>query len=134
MSAFEHLNHGLSFQVASAVSAKKAVGLSASQVGYVVPVIANTVEPIGVTISAASAVGDPVAVYHGAAGNVVKAVAAASLGHGADVGIASNNGDLGPVAAASGAARFRVGKSLQAAAAGETFSVYVDPARLPDNT
>lgn len=134
MSAFEHLNHGLTFQTASAVSAKKPVGLSASQVGYVVPVATNNAEPFGVTISAASSVGDPLAVYHGAAGNVVKAVAAASVGHGADVGVASTNGDLGPVSAASGVARFRVGKSLQAAAAGETFSVYVDPGRLADNS
>jgi hypothetical protein len=60
----------------------------------------------------------------------VRVPAGGSLGHGADVGVASTNGALGPVSAASGVARYRVGQALTAAAAGETFSLYVNPKQL----
>lgn len=73
-------------------------------------------------------------------GGVAKAVAAASLGAGAYVGIASTNGALGPVGPSglpahvgSGGAiepKFKVGVSLHDAAAGGTFSVLVDPDQI----
>lgn len=60
--------------------------------------------------------------------NIVKAVAAASVGAGALVGIASDNGSLSPAAAASG--RFAVGRTFAPAGAGEVVSVRITPGKV----
>lgn len=65
-----------------------------------------------------------------AEGNVVKCVSVASIGVGANVGIASTNGAMGLVSAASGVVVHAAGKSETAAGAGEIFSVYVRPRQL----
>jgi hypothetical protein len=72
--------------------------------------------------------------------NIVKAVAAASLGAGAEVCVASigvasgaqRNAIatitlLGPLTIASGTAKWAVGIAMDPAAAGEVFSVYLKP-------
>lgn len=128
----EHHTNPLPFTAASALKPFDPVRLSASVARSVVPAATNHVEVHGFIGNASAVVGEGVTV-HGQE-SVVEALAAASLGPGADIGIASTNGALGPVAAASGVARFRVGKSLEAAAAGERFSLYVKPDRLADNT
>ena len=67
------------------------------------------------------------------AGNIVKALCAASVGAGAVVGVASDNGGLGPVAQASGTLKWAVGVALSPAAAGETFACKVHPRTLGGN-
>lgn len=128
----EHLVTPLPFTAASAIVGPAPVKLAATGTRRVIPAAANTDEIQGFVSNASYAVGEGITVY--GENSVVEAVAAASLGPGADVGIASSNGALGPVAAASGVARFRVGRSFEGAAAGEKFSLYVKPARLSDNS
>jgi hypothetical protein len=113
---------------ASAVGAHLAVQHSASSPDQVVLSTVNTGHPVGLTVATAATAGNPVAVY---AQGVVKAVCAASVGNGAEVGVASTNGALGPVSAASGVRRFAVGISQGPAAAGETFSVLLRIRELP---
>ena len=99
-----------------------------SQDRAVVPVV-NTTEPVlGFSGDQVTRPGEALAVYDD--GNVVKAVAAASVGIGAEVGIASSNGAMAPVAGASGVARHSSGQSVTAAAAGEVFSIYVRTRQL----
>lgn len=93
----------------------------------VAPVASLNEETIGFTQTSASS---GFAVEVQAVGNIVKAVAAASVGAGADVALGSPNGALGPVAAASGVVKYKSGVSLSDAAAGEVFSVFVNPRQL----
>lgn len=111
------------FKAGVAIAARKPVKVG-TVVDEVLLATANTDSVLGITDNVASA-GLHITVYQ--EGNVCKAVAAASLGFGANVGIASTNGDFGPVAAASGSAKVVVGQARTSAAAGETFSLYVNP-------
>ncbi len=128
--AHEQLRHADSYFAASTIDAQSVVSIG-SATGIlersVHRCVAATDEPLGVTIAPAS-YGLAVVVYD--RGNTVKVTAAASLGAGADIGITSASSSVGPVAAAaSGAAvKWRVGKSLTSAVAGDVFSLYVDPA------
>jgi hypothetical protein len=124
----EHLNNPLPFTNASAISGPIPVRLNPSANRSVVAAATNNVEIQGFVSDASYAAGEAVTVYGD--GDVVEAIAGASLGAGADIGIASTNGALGPVAGASGTARYRVGRSLESAAAGERFSVLVKPGQL----
>lgn len=119
------------FKAASLVLPFQPVRLSASVAGAVVPAATWNVEAQGFNGDATVAVGGAITVY--ANDSIVEAIAGASVGPGADVGVGSTNGVLAPVAQASGVIRNRVGKSLEGAAAGERFSVYVNPARMADN-
>lgn len=92
------------------------------------PVTALSQEPFGFAKLASYAIGDRVTTYE--EGNYVKAVAAASLGGGTDVGCATSGGQLSPVTGASGVTRWRAGKSLGPAAAGEVFTVLIKPQQL----
>lgn len=111
---------------ASAINSRVPVGRAAGE-RAVVPVATSGAEPFGISLASA-AQGEAVTVldHH----SVAKAVAAASLGGGAPLGVASTNGALGPIAGASGVARFQVGISEHAAAAGEVVSVFVNPRQL----
>lgn len=122
----QHQGFKHAFIAASTVARKVPVLLDTTQ-GQVVPLASPAQRPVGVTIASA-AQGKPVAVY--GIGNTVKAIANASVGFGALVGIASTNGSLGPVAAASGVTVWAVGEARENAAAGETFSVFVNPRPL----
>ncbi len=93
----------------------------------VVPVATSNGEPLGVAL-ATGLQGKPVTIELN--GSIVKVVAGGSIGAGADVGVASTNGSLGPVSGASGSVVFTVGKAMSAAAAGESFSLYVRPRQL----
>lgn len=121
-----HNGHKESLTSASAIADKRPVKLDTVE-SQVVLCATSGHEPLGFTIASA-AQGGALAV-HGR-DNVVKAVAAASLGYGAKVGVASTNGALGPVAAASGVVTWAVGEARGPAAAGETFSVRVNPEKL----
>jgi hypothetical protein len=96
----------------------------------VVPVTASTDLAIGVNGEATAAVDAPLTVYE--IGSIREVLAAASVGAGANVAVASSNGGVAPVAAASGVIRAAVGQSVTPAAAGEYFSLYVRPIALSD--
>lgn len=129
MPAFELHRGGFPGKAASAISAGAVVGLDAGDVQrQVVPLATLNAEPFGVALASAVNPGDAVTVLEPF--DVVKVTAAASLGHGADIGIASTNGAVGPIAAASGVVKWRIGRSLSAAAAGEVFSLYINPRQL----
>jgi hypothetical protein len=114
---------------ASPLGARQGVRLSASGPARgVIPVTATGAEFFGITGDATAAAGDAVRVY--LEGNVVKAKAAASLGQNADVGVNSATDGFVPITGASGIAHQVVGKALEAAAAGQIFSLYVNPRQL----
>lgn len=113
---------------ASAIDAHQAVRLVDAERG-VAPANAGNQEPFGVALATA-AQGEAVTAHD--VGNVVKAVAGASLGAGANVGVTGATASLSPIAGASGVIRFSVGKSVTAAATGEVFSLYVNPQQLSD--
>lgn len=116
--------HQLPVNVASAVNPRQPVQLLGTSALICGPVATSNVEPFGYAGEATAAVGETLTVYE--ALNIVKAVAAASLGVNAAVTVASTNGALGPaVIVASG--HYEHGKSLTPAAAGEVFSLYVRP-------
>ena len=112
---------------ASAISPKLPVKESGTKDTVVLATV-KTDHPLGVTIASTASPGDALAVV---TDGVVRAICAASVGAGVDVGVASTNGGLGPVVAASGVRNFAVGISQTAAAAGDTFSVLLRPRELP---
>lgn len=131
--------HQQGLKAASAIPPKTVVKLGSAQ-DTVLPVASNNDRPFGVT-GASGAVGVAVAVYENE--NIVKAIAAASLGYGAEVGLASigvasavqgsalaTTTLLGPIAGASGAAVWSVGVAEEPAAAGEVFAVLIKPRQL----
>lgn len=130
--AFElhRYNDQLSVTAASSILPKQPVRLAGSSVLFALPCATNNVRPFavnGLASGGASGLdqGEKITVYE--EGNIVKAVAAASLGVNAEVAVGSPNGALIPIAIASGVGRWAVGVSLSAAAEGETFSLYVMP-------
>ena len=127
--AGEHLKNALPFVAASAINPNRAVYISPSYANRVVQ-LASTVtqEVAGVSGDATALQGESVVIY--GRGAVVDVTAAASLGAGADIGVAPASAAFAPIAGASGSARHRVGKALESAAAGETFALYIDPDNL----
>lgn len=123
---------------ASAIGAGAAVGWTGSalerQVVPLASVGGSYAEPVGIALATSSfAAATPpfsAACPVVDAGNTIKVTAIGSLGMGADIGVASTNGGLAPVSAASGIDVWRVGRSVSAAAAGEVFSLYVSPRLL----
>lgn len=111
---------------ASQVAERAVVTLGGRERG-VLPVATRNVLPYGITVHAASA-GVAVAVLD--RGNYAKVLAAASLGAGAETGVASTNGAVGPISGASGAVAYSVGQSVEPSAAGEYFVLYVNPRQL----
>ncbi|HMJ01572.1 MAG TPA: hypothetical protein VK506_01450 [Conexibacter sp.] len=122
----DHKGYIDSLKAASAVQARKLVALDTVD-NQIVPIGTNNVRPYG-QVDASGAQGEQLTVY--GLNNVVKVVAAASVGHGAEVGVASTNGDIGPIAGASGITRWSAGVTRSAAAAGEVLSLYVQPRQL----
>lgn len=127
------LHNGRAFPgiAASAILGRSIVrvasGAGAPQRG-VAPVLTTAELPLGVTGEAPAAVGRGITVL--TQGNHVKVRAAASVGVGGLVGVASGpagaSGLLAP-GVASGA--FAVGEATTAAQAGEYFTVHVNPQR-----
>lgn len=139
-----HYDHGmvLPFIAASVVGQGVAVAMPIASAASekVVPQASPGFlgEPVGITIATVASVGYEAAVV---ISGVAKARAAASVGAGARVGAASSNGALGPVLASgvlasNGASaglalpRWSVGYAKTSAAAGEYFSVVVDPRQV----
>lgn len=116
---------------ASAVNSGAALSLCASALErQVVPIATLNVEPFAIALASAGGTSLTQACPAVDQGNTIKVTAIASLGAGADIGVASTNGGLGPVAAASGVTTWAVGKSVSAAGAGEVFALYVKPRLL----
>jgi hypothetical protein len=130
--AFELHRHGFqqALKAASQLLPRTTVRLAGSNALFVLPCASWNQRPFGVTANATHgasglASDDAVTVYE--EGNVVKAVAAASLGVGVEVAVGSTNGRLVPLAAASGTPAWAVGISESPAGDGEVFSLYVKP-------
>lgn len=93
----------------------------------VAPIASTNELPLGLALGSAG-IGENVAVPE--PGSIVKAIAGASLGGGAEVQIGSSNGALVLAAGASGVTKFSVGQTVAATAAGEVVSVRVNPRQL----
>lgn len=137
--AYKTEQHTITFKVASLIGAHLPVfqPLASSRDDVVVPAASQNQPALGLTIATGASVGNTVAVaYAGEA----KAIAAASLGAGAWVGIASTNGALGPIGpsglpvhvGSAGAVepKFMIGRAKRAAAAGAIFTVILDPRQI----
>lgn len=142
-------NFQLPVKPASSIAPRAVVKLVGTSALFCLPVTAVTDRPFGV-IGEATA---PVGVGDGRSalsvlpaevreeGNIVKAIAGASLGAGAEVALATigvctgvQGGSsvatvtqLGPLAVASGTPQWAVGIALDAAPAGSLFTLYVKP-------
>jgi hypothetical protein len=119
---------GLPFTVASAIAPYAVVTVNTAANRSVFPVATNNVRPLGLNGPATGLQGEAITIYDD--GAVVEAIAGASLGAGAELVVASTNGTIAPGAGASGVTRWAVGYSIEAAAAGEKFSLYVRPRQI----
>ncbi|GAC1348384.1 MAG: hypothetical protein NVSMB18_36410 [Acetobacteraceae bacterium] len=134
--AFELYRWTFPGTAASLIGAGAALQLSASAVErQFIPISSTNIEPFGVSLATAAQAGATppftAAVPVVDAGNTIKITAGASLGAGADVGVANASSSwAAPVVGASGVAVWRVGRSVQPAAAGEVFGLYVSPRQL----
>lgn len=124
---FKHRNSD-SFNVASDIIPRRPVQIDTAADGQVVLAASNNVEIAGFIGEATALRGEAIAVY--GENSIVEAVAAASLGAGGVVGVASTNGAIGPVSAASGVSRQRAGIALESAAPGEIFVLSVKPRQI----
>lgn len=142
-------NFQLPVSPASTIVPRSVVKLVGSNVLQILPVASNNDRPFGVIGEATAPVGVgdgrsafssfPAAVLE--EGNVVKAIAMASLGVGVEVAVATIGvctgvqgasglatvTQLAPLAVASGAGAWAVGISLDAAPGGSLFTLYVKP-------
>src|ERR1700733_780319 len=107
---------------ASAIRAGDAVQFPVGSGGIdrqVVPIASWNLEPFGVALATANYAAAPPPFSAGVPvvdrGNTIKVVAGASLGAGADVGVATTGGSLiyGPVVGVAGTVVWRVGKAVQ---------------------
>lgn len=117
---------------ASQVNPYTPVKLAGTSALCVVPLATASERPFGFVTATAGASGllqgETVTVYEES--NIVKGIAAASLGVGQEVMVGSSNGVLVPAVAASlfaASGHWVVGFSESPAAAGDVFSVYVKP-------
>ena len=113
--------HQLGLLAASDMVPRRPVKLTATAEGVVLAATAAD-RPFGVTGEASALRAERVVVYD--RGNVVKAVAAASIAANAEVTVGSDNGALGPTHITA-SAHWAVGIAMEAANPGEVFSLYV---------
>lgn len=118
--ALQHNKTRLPRRAASPINEGQPVAGSPTQTDYVYPVASAGDRILGIALAAASAAGEGVSVQ---TEGIAICRAAASLGAKALVAVATTNGRVGP--AASGAQV--VGEAVQAAAAGDYFSVLLRP-------
>ncbi len=126
--AFQILTEPFPALAASAIGDRQVVSLTTSERG-VIPMSGGTSAVFGIEARGASAAqGESVTIA--LRGEFAKAIAAASIGAGADIAVVGATRSLGLAAAASGLAKWTVGQSVTAAAAGEVFTLYVNPRQL----
>lgn len=123
--------YGLGWNPPEPAASAFPAGAVAYATGGLIGLATNAVQSVGFAIDAASVALAPVRVV-APQGTirpvVVAAVAAASIGAGSEVGIASTNGAFGPIVASG---FYSIGKSITAAVAGDTFGLQVRPRQLP---
>ena len=119
----DHKGFTYAEKCASVVLPGQAVRLIGTSAALVVAATNNTFEPFGV-VEATALVGEHVTIYGN--DNIVRAKAAASMGAGADVFVAPATAAFAPVVPSG---MWRAGISMDAAAAGDSFSLYVSPRR-----
>jgi hypothetical protein len=127
--AFENSNFSKTYRAASAIAQYQAVAMlgavtAASALDETVVPAAAAANPILGVSRASAAVGDAVTVD--LAPGYVKMLCAASLGAGAFVGITGATWSVAPVAAASIGVK-SIGQAEQNAAAGDVFTVRLNP-------
>jgi hypothetical protein len=115
--------HSIPLPAATTLLPKQLVRLVGTDVTYVAPCATASHEVFG-QVDATFLSEEIAAVYE--APNYVKVVAAASLGAGQDVIVASSNGALN-AGGITASAHFLAGKSFTAAAAGEVFTLRINP-------
>lgn len=139
--AFNEDRFALPFKCASAIPPRTVVALDTVN-NQVIQVTNASQRPYGITQATGATVGVGLAVHE--APGVAKAIAAASLGFGAEVSVASvgvasaaqsnslaTTTLLGPASVgASGKAEWAVGVALSPALAGEVFSVKLEPRQV----
>lgn len=113
--------HQLGLLAASDIVPRRPVKLTGTAETIVLAATAAD-RPFGVTGEASALRAERVVTYD--RGNVVKAVAAASIAANAEVTVGSDNGALGPTLITA-SAHWAVGIALEAANPGEVFSLYV---------
>lgn len=128
MSVGEIRQNSLPFTVASDIVPLRPVKIDTAADRQIVLAASVNDSIQGFTGEATGLQGESITVHGETA--ITKAVAAASLGAGAVVGVASTNGALGPVTGASGVTKHQAGVSVESAAAGEQFSLYVKPRQI----
>lgn len=128
--AFELHRPGLQFSLpaASAIFPKQPVQLAGTSAAFFLPISTNSVRPFGVNgLGSAGASGllqnDACVAYE--EHNYVKAVAAASVGVGAELEVANASGGLGVAQMIAASGHWSVGQAVSEARAGETFTCYV---------
>jgi hypothetical protein len=140
--AFSQDRFSQGFKAASPINPKTIVTLVAGKDSQVAPLTNASQRPYGSVQATGATPGAGVAVYE--APSIVKAIAAASLGAGAEVSLASigvasgaqfnqiaTTTLLGPASVgASGAAEWAVGIAVSSAQAGEIFSVKLEPRQV----
>jgi hypothetical protein len=125
--AFLQIRQTDAYITASAIADQRPVTAVSSVANMIILAATSTMRPIGLT-DASQAQGLAVTVNEHS--SIAKAIAAASVGPNTVVGVASTNGALGPVSGASGISVWSVGETRNAAAAGETLSIYVNPRQI----
>lgn len=126
--SFEIIRNSFPGIAASNITGRSAVTLASGLNRGVAPVSTNNIALHGLTPPVNASQGDPVTVYD--RNNYVKVQAAASIGPDSEVGVVGATTSLGPVVGASGLVKHSVGQSVEGAAAGEFFSVFVNPRQL----
>jgi hypothetical protein len=121
-----HGHGAVSYVASAAIAAGQAVRLDPANEARVIPAPADaTTEPLGIAMNSA-AIGKDVAVD--LAGNIVLAIANATIANGANVSAVAATSRLGTSPATVGT--FRVGIAQQPALVGEEFSVLVNPVKV----
>lgn len=124
-----HYKHGevIELKAASAIGYAVVVAGDVSTKEQCLPAGSVGQISLGLSIASTPTYGSPVAVIRS---GVAKGVAAASLGPFCYVGPGSTNGALGPLAAVVASGGHAVGIALEAAVAGQYFSVLLNPGQI----
>lgn len=128
--AFEkHKNdHNLPVIAATDISPRQFLTPGGTSVLLAIPAGSNNVRPHWFAGQGTTASGAAIPCQE--PGQIVKVLAAASLGAGAEVSIGSTNGGLTPGALIAASGHWAVGISLSPAAAGELFAVDIRPRKV----
>jgi hypothetical protein len=127
--------HQLSIPAGSPINPRQPVKFAGTSALMVQPAATNADRPIGMNGAATAGVllvpsqvaspGDFTTIYEES--NIVKAIACASLGAGAEVSVGTTTGRMTPAALISASGHWAVGVALTPAGDGDVFALYVKP-------